>query len=92
MNPWERIFLAAGAGRSRPDVSAVNFSNPNLDRFESFRLATSYNVELEEGDCVYIPAYWWQQIDSVPERSIGVTFVYPAGSDWIKMIFHGLEE
>ena len=65
--------------------------HPNLDLFPYFQDATTYTVILNPGDCLYIPSYWWMQIEGKDEMSIGVTFWYGVTSEWIKVIFHALE-
>mmetsp|Transcript_3969 Transcript_3969/g.2934 ORF Transcript_3969/g.2934 Transcript_3969/m.2934 type:complete len:104 (+) Transcript_3969:718-1029(+) len=88
--PWERDLLHPL--EKLGNVSPVNISNPNLNLFAEFRYSTTYTVDLERGDCLYIPSFWWQQIDSHPDRSIGVTFWYPTSSDWLKLTFEGIEQ
>eukprot|EP00347_Sterkiella_histriomuscorum_P020430 403337837 len=89
---WERLFIYAGLNVP-PNFSPVDFNRPNLQQFPNFDVATKYYIDLEEGDCLYIPPYWWQQIESDPNKpSIAVSYWYEVSSDWLKLVFTGIEK
>jgi len=74
------------------NYSSINLKNLEQNTNPLAKHLLTFTAELDQGDCLYIPSYWWQQIDSSPEKSIGVTFWYPTSSDWMKLTFHGIEE
>nr|CAB3252828.1 hypoxia-inducible factor 1-alpha inhibitor [Phallusia mammillata] len=45
--------------------SQVNFSNPDYQRFPKFRDAHAVEAIVGPGDVLYIPMYWWHQIESL---------------------------
>ena len=50
-------------------------------------------MTLDKGDCIYIPAYWWYQIEaSAAETTLTVTHWYDIGSTWVELIFNGIEQ
>ncbi len=54
VSAWERLLV-------EPDVivSPIDFNAPNLKNHPNFEHATKYYIDIESGDCLYIPAYWW---------------------------------
>jgi len=53
-------------------VSSVEIDHPNYEAHPWLRHATYTTVTVKKGDILYIPIYWWHQVNSI-ERSIGVT-------------------
>uniref|UniRef100_A0A7S1UB23 JmjC domain-containing protein n=3 Tax=Phaeomonas parva TaxID=124430 RepID=A0A7S1UB23_9STRA len=49
--------------------SAVDWSNPNLQKFAKFRDLEAFDVVLTTGDVLYVPAYWFHYI-----VSLGINF------------------
>jgi Cupin-like domain len=60
-------------------------------------------MTLAAGDCIYIPSYWWYQLEvptepreantsqsSVPENSLIVTYWYNSTSSWLDLVMHGV--
>lgn len=49
-------------------------------------------MELTAGDCIYIPAYWWYQLEiSDDSNTLVVTHWYDVASTWLKMVMTGIE-
>jgi len=92
--PWERLLVYVGSEQGLPSThSPVNFFNPDYNAHENFRGATAFDIVLKDGDCLYLPAYWWHQQETNPTAvTTVVTFWYTVSSVWLKMMFHGLEE
>ena len=62
-------------------------------RDERFTGAKVHIVALDKGDCIYIPAFWWYQIEaSAAETTLTVTHWYDIGSTWVELIFNGIEQ
>ena len=50
-------------------------------------------VDIAQGQCLYIPAGWWYQIEaSAEETTLTVTHWYDIGSTWVELIFNGIEQ
>lgn len=61
-------------------------------------------MTLEAGDCIYIPSYWWYQLEVPvepqdehniqqsyqPDNSLIVTYWYDSTSTWLDLVMHGI--
>lgn len=67
--PFE--FTLAG-----PPVSMVNLSNPDFDKHPDFREAMNHRVvaELEPGDALYIPYFWWHHVEALEDFNTLVNY------------------
>lgn len=45
--------------------SQIDFENPDFERFPKFENAEAYETVVGPGDVLYIPMYWWHQIESL---------------------------
>jgi len=63
-------------------TSMVKVSAPDLERYPRFAdaLATAETAELEPGDAVYIPSYWWHNVQSLDPLNLLVNFWWHEGS------------
>lgn len=48
--------------------SMVDVQSPDLMAFPKFRFAQPYEVELQPGEMLYIPAFWWHAVESVGDN------------------------
>lgn len=89
ISPFERSLLYPGGGDHMPlSFSPVDFFRPNNEFHPHFKTATPFDINLADGDCLYIPAYWWQMSESSPEQqTIAISFWYTVGSTWLKLLF-----
>ena len=46
-------------------MAPVNFFIPKLDKYPLFEQATRSQVNLGEGDCIFIPAYYYYQVQGM---------------------------
>lgn len=49
--------------------SQVDFDNPDYAKFPRFKGATGTLVELNPGDALYIPPYWWHHVQSISSET-----------------------
>lgn len=58
--------------------SQVDFDNPDFEKFPKLPELRGQQAILAPGDVLYLPVYWWHQVESVPERgmTISVNFWY----------------
>ncbi len=54
----------------------------NLDfiRFPHCAGLSGYSVEVNPGDVLYIPSYWWHHVESVSKATVAVMFWYKVRS------------
>jgi jumonji domain-containing protein 7 len=43
-------------------ASPIDLDDPDLDRFPEFAKATGCEVELQEGEILFIPRFWWHRV------------------------------
>lgn len=57
-------------------ISLVNLERPDFDRFPRFReaLAAAQVAEMEPGDALYMPKYWWHQVKSLTPFNVLVNY------------------
>ena len=56
-----------------PHLSHVDASAPDLTRFPAFAKAMALEADLQAGDVLYLPPFWWHQVIA-PAFSISVNF------------------
>ncbi|OQR96007.1 hypothetical protein THRCLA_07404 [Thraustotheca clavata] len=60
--------------------SPIDINSPDLARYPLFKQAKSMNCLINEGDALYLPAYWWHEVRSYPakgdHRNVAVNFWY----------------
>ncbi len=59
-----------------PPVSMVSLDDPDLERYPRFReaLAAAKVAELEPGDAIYIPYFWWHHVRSLERFNVLVNY------------------
>ncbi|HEY4115152.1 MAG TPA: cupin-like domain-containing protein [Rhizomicrobium sp.] len=62
-------------------VSMVDLGNPDFDRFPNFRtaLAAAQTAELEPGDALFIPYFWWHHVQSLEPFNVLVNYWWNEG-------------
>ena len=57
-------------------ISMVDLKNPNFDKFPKFKCAleAALVVDLEPGDCLYIPKLWWHHVESLDKFNVIVNY------------------
>ena len=99
---YQSLALAPKANELKHPWSSRHVSQQDLrDRVDLSRNArpledTDVNVltiDTYEGQCLYIPAGWWYQIEaSDEETTLTVTHWYDISSTWVELIFNGIEQ
>ena len=64
-------------------VSMVDLRQPDLSRYPRFKdaLTVAMQAVLEPGDAVYIPGYWWHNVESLDSFSVLVNYWWGASED-----------
>jgi hypothetical protein len=57
-------------------TSMVKFATPDMERYPRYAqaLASSETAELEPGDAVYIPCFWWHNVESLDPFNILINY------------------
>lgn len=63
-----------------PSTSLVDFANPDFDRHPRFAnaLDAAIPVDLQPGDALFIPAYWWHHVVADGPFNLLVNYWWPA--------------
>lgn len=74
--PGVRAFYPMPMFSQTAHISRVfrNGPNPDLNQFPRFDPSRAVNVEMLEGDVLYLPAYWWHQVHSEGEENVNLNF------------------
>ena len=91
ISAWDRLFTYSGF-RMPEGFSPVDFKSPDARQFPNFMIPKKFQVNLEEGDCIYVPAYWWYSVDSHGGEGVAVDFEYKVACDFLRNVFTGIEE
>lgn len=61
---------------SGPPVSMVRLDEPDLDTYPKFRTALEHATvaELEPGDALYIPYFWWHHVQALDDLNVLVNY------------------
>ncbi|KAK7098651.1 hypothetical protein V1264_002900 [Littorina saxatilis] len=61
-------------------MSPVDILRPHLERFPKFRAARPLSCTIGEGDVLFMPAFWWHEVQSRPntlqQRNLAVNYWY----------------
>jgi hypothetical protein len=79
-----------------PPASMVSLDQPDLARYPRFELAleAAQQAELEPGDAVYMPYFWWHHVASLESFNVLVNYWWndalPSLSSPLNCLLHGL--
>jgi len=73
-------------------VSAVDFRDPDFERFPLFRkaLEQAQTVVLEPGDALFIPSMWWHHVQGLDPFTVLVNYWWASMPAWIPTPMHAL--
>ncbi|XP_060084095.1 bifunctional peptidase and arginyl-hydroxylase JMJD5-like [Ylistrum balloti] len=52
-------------------MSPVDILKPDFEKFPRFRSAMPLNCTLKEGDVLFMPSFWWHEVQSSPNGTAG---------------------
>ncbi|XP_033752806.1 jmjC domain-containing protein E-like [Pecten maximus] len=52
-------------------MSPVDIMKPDFEKFPQFASALPLNCTLREGDVLFMPSFWWHEVQSSPNRTAG---------------------
>ena len=99
--PWHSKFVYAGGTRPRQEgenedvvmphnYSPVNFDSPDYERYPEFKNAKVYKVQLQSGDCLFLPGIWWHQVTSSPDECLAISNWYDSNSQFEGVVLDGI--
>ena len=82
-----------------PHQSPLDFFNPDLDNYPNYEeVDRKYTVIIHDGDCVYVPAFYFHQYiaktstsNEVGETAILVSLKYKGNSAMLSAFVEGVE-
>jgi hypothetical protein len=81
---------------SGPPVSMVSLHEPDFSRYPDFRTALEHAqiAELEPGDALYIPYFWWHHVESLAKFNVLVNYWWnpspPLGGSPFDCLLHAV--
>ncbi|XP_067936341.1 jmjC domain-containing protein E-like [Watersipora subatra] len=61
-------------------MSPIDIHKPDFQRFPKFKQAKPLNCTIEEGEVLFMPAFWWHEVQSYPSltknRNLAVNYWY----------------
>lgn len=75
-----------------PPVSLVRLENPDLERYPRFAEAWPHalSAELEPGDALFIPYFWWHHVESLEDFNMLVNYWWNDASKTLASPFDAL--
>jgi len=58
-------------------MSPVDIKKPNYETFPKYEYAKSIECNIKKGEVLYLPSYWWHEVQSKPDenhRNIAVNY------------------
>lgn len=49
-------------------MSPVDIRQPDFERFPRFKASAPLNCTIHEGDVLFMPSFWWHEVQSYPDR------------------------
>jgi hypothetical protein len=75
-----------------PNYSAADFFVGNYGRFPNLRDTNRLYITLSQGDCIYIPSFWWSSIKTIEEAHYSyIKLNFRPHSRWVYDIIKALE-
>lgn len=76
--PGLRGFYPHSIASTGPSFSQVNPDFPDLERFPHFRHTWPIEFTLKAGELLYIPAFYWHQVESLDSYNASINFLWLA--------------
>ena len=71
-----RDFVYSGYNGIPRNYSPLEFVAPDYEKFPDFKNAKMMFAHIGEGDCLYNPAYFYHQVASSPDVTLGIATWY----------------
>lgn len=86
VSPFHTRYLYAGENEKSEthmpnNYSPVDFVRPDYGAHPLFKSAKVHHVQVNAGDCLFLPAIWWHQVVSSPTECLAVSFWYKSNNE-----------
>ncbi|MFE7798904.1 cupin-like domain-containing protein [Nocardia sp. NPDC057440] len=86
-NEYRNVYGKVPFKASDPYTGLPDEFEPDRNSFEKLQHASYYDVVLETGDILYIPMFWWHQVESVDPAISYVARYNPSYFEFMKAAF-----
>ncbi|WP_433599733.1 cupin-like domain-containing protein [Nocardia sp. CA-135953] len=86
-NEYRNVYGRIPMKVSDPYTGLPDEFDPDVSSFEKLQDASCYDVVLETGDILYIPMFWWHQVESVDPAISYVARYNPSYFEFMKAAF-----
>lgn len=91
VSPADRKFLYTGTEGYPDNYSPLELLWPDYEKYPMSRYARTKMAHIDAGDCLFVPAYYWHQVNSSPEVSIGVATFFKTYHQSIDLFMQGFQ-
>jgi len=92
VSPYHRGFTYAGYGGLPDNYSPVDFNNPDCEKWPLFKKAKLGFAHIAQGDCLFMPAYWFHQVTSSPGVCLAISHWYHTHHNIVDVAMFGMQE
>lgn len=89
---YDREFIYPGWNGMPDNYSPVEFIYPDMEQWPLFKYARVKRAHMDAGDCLYVPAYYWHQVDSAPGVTLGIATFFTSYHNFIDITQEGLQK
>ena len=89
--PMDRKWIYTGTEGYPDNYSPLEFLWPDYVKYPLFKNARVKMAHIDAGDCLYVPAYYWHQVESADAVSIGVATFFRTYHQTIDLFQMGLQ-
>ena len=76
-----------------PADTPLDFFRPvNTTRYPLFQQAKVFTANVKEGDCLFVPAYYWVQSKTISDASMIINFEYESHSEMNTLLFEAIDQ
>lgn len=93
VTPLDRYTVYPYKKRYGPtNYSAVKFFKPEFGRFPNFSKANRLLITIQNGDCFYVPAFWWYSTTTEDKNHfVYLNYKFYSNSRYVEEILKGIE-
>lgn len=74
--PGLRDFYPYGPFSKAPIISQVDAETPDFEAFPRFGRTTAVEIEVRAGELMYVPPFWWHQVQSVDPLNVSINWAW----------------
>jgi hypothetical protein len=78
--PGVRDYYPYGPFSKAPIISRVDADEPDFDAFPRFANTTAVEIEVRAGELMYVPPFWWHQVQSMDAFNVSINWAWFASA------------